>query len=116
MNGYIITLLVISFVGGIINSILPDGGLKKYVKYIISLVCVISLVSPLTSIALNAASIKDGVTSFIDEIIINTWIKAEMKSLLSEKNATAAKTIMQSMLRIILRAAFSGGITTSSLL
>lgn len=75
MNGYIITLLVISFVGGIINSILPDGGLKKYVKYIISLVCVISLVSPLTSIVLNAASIKDGVTSFIDEIIIKDKIE-----------------------------------------
>ena len=75
MNGYIITLLVISFVGGIINSILPNGGLKKYVKYIISLVCVISLVSPLSSIVLNASSIKDGVTSFVDKIIINDKVE-----------------------------------------
>lgn len=75
MNGYIITLLVISFVGGIINSILPCGGLKKYVKYIISLVCVISLVSPLTSIVLNSSSIKNSVYSFVDKIIINDKVE-----------------------------------------
>lgn len=75
MNGYFITLLVVSFVGGIINSILPSGGLKKYVKYIISLVCVITLVSPLTSIVLNATSIKDGIINFVDNTIIKDKIE-----------------------------------------
>ncbi len=76
MNGYISAILVSSVVGGIINSLVPEkNGIKKYVKFIVGLVCIVSLISPITKIAFNANNIKEGVQNFVDNIIVKDKIE-----------------------------------------
>ena len=83
MNGYVLTILVVSFIGGIFNTLIPDGSIKKYVKYVVSLVCVISLVSPITALVLNATNIKSNISNYFDKIIVDEKINATNSLILS---------------------------------
>ena len=94
MKGYIYTLLVISLVGGIINSFVDNfGSLKKYISYFLCLIMIICMLSPLTEVIGSASNLKDNIASFFDkitddealngtnEIIVNTGIDAVKKGI-----------------------------------
>ncbi len=101
MKVYIYSLLIVSLVGGIINSFVENfGSLKRYISYFLCLIMVICMISPLTDLIGNVSNLKDGITSFFDritdnevlngtnEIIINTGtdaIKKGIKNTLIEK-------------------------------
>ena len=71
MNKYINTILTVSIVGGIINSIAPGKLIiKKYVGYIVSLVCILCLISPLINILVNTNNIKEGIKNFTSSIFL----------------------------------------------
>ncbi len=89
MNGYIYTLLIVSVVGGLINSFISSfGSIKKYVSYFIGVLMVICLLSPVISIINNTSELKNNISSFFDkiasediinssnDIIINTGVDA----------------------------------------
>ncbi|MBQ7353008.1 MAG: stage III sporulation protein AF [Clostridia bacterium] len=68
MKIYFTTILTISLVGGIITSLLPEksNSLKKYVKYVIGLICAITLISPLTSVLGNITKLQSNINDFFD--------------------------------------------------
>lgn len=69
MNQYTITILTASVVGGIINSLVSSGSaLKKYVSYIVSLVCVVCLISPVGSLVGDIANIKTDINDYVEKI------------------------------------------------
>ncbi|MBQ8545907.1 MAG: stage III sporulation protein AF [Clostridia bacterium] len=69
MNTYTLTILTVSLVGGIINSLVAsNNGLKKYISYIVSLVCVVCLISPIGSLIGNIANIKSNINDYVEEV------------------------------------------------
>ncbi|MBQ4509548.1 MAG: stage III sporulation protein AF [Clostridia bacterium] len=87
-------MLVISLVGGIINSFVDNfGSLKKYISYFLCLIMVICMLSPLTEVIGSASNLKYNIASFFDritddealngtnEIIVNTGIDAVKKGI-----------------------------------
>lgn len=76
MNTYFNTILTVSLVGGIISSFVPErSGLKKYIGYIISLVIILCLVSPLTSILTSTIQFKESINNFLDKISVSEDIE-----------------------------------------
>ncbi len=57
MKGFVLTICAAAAVSTAVNGLLPDGGLKKYAGYIISLAMLISLMSPLKSVVSALPSI-----------------------------------------------------------
>lgn len=71
MKAYINTILTVSLVGGIINSLAPTkSGIKKYVNYIVCIVCILCLISPFTSFLSNTKKFKDTISSFVENIFV----------------------------------------------
>lgn len=50
INDYVYSILIISLVCGVINIFAPDGKLKKYIKYTVSLAVVLTLLLPFRNI------------------------------------------------------------------
>lgn len=76
MNSYINTILSVSVVGGIINSIAPTkSNFKKYISYIVGLVCVLCLISPLSTFILNTQGLKESINNFTNNIFIRDEIE-----------------------------------------
>ena len=72
IKSYLNTILTVSLVGGIINALAPNGsGIKKYVGYIISLACILTIISPLSSVVSTTSSLKESVSSFVDKIFVS---------------------------------------------
>lgn len=94
MNKYVYSLLIISLVGGIVNSLIDNfKDIKRYVNYFLSLIMVICMISPITSVLGNINTLKDSVSNFFNEltdnellngtneIIINTGTDAIIKGI-----------------------------------
>lgn len=94
MNKYISSILIISLVGGIVNSLLDNfKDTKKYVNYFLSLIMVICMISPIASLLGNLSTIKENFYNYFDEltnneslngnneIIINTGTEAIIKGI-----------------------------------
>ena len=89
MNTYISTIITVSVISGIISSVISsiNDGIKKQINYIIGLICVIVLLSPIISIVNNATEFKNSISNFFEsitteekindsnEIIVNTGIE-----------------------------------------
>lgn len=71
MELYFNSILTISVIGGIITCLLPQNskGLKKYVQYIVGLICTITLLSPLTSVIGNISGFKNNISDFFDNTL-----------------------------------------------
>ncbi len=95
---YILSLITISIAAGIINMIPPDGPLKKYIKYIISLSVAITLLLPLKDIVYTLPSlikIKAGETDneskyeiYRNAAVGNAVLEIEKKTAEAIKNKT----------------------------
>lgn len=77
MNKYSITILTVSVVGGIINSLVDSQSpLKKYISYLVSLVCVVSLIAPIGGIISNITDLKGNINEYFDKILVSEKIDA----------------------------------------
>jgi len=89
MNKYIYSLLIVSVVGGLINSFISSfGNIKKYVNYFIGILMVICILSPVIGVVNNISYFKNNISEFFNnivseeiinnsnEIIINTGTEA----------------------------------------
>lgn len=77
MNKYSITILTVSVVGGIINSLVDSQSpLKKYISYLVSLVCVVSLIAPIGGIISNITNLKGNINEYFDKILVSEKIDA----------------------------------------
>lgn len=59
IKDFILTLLSATAVTAIFNGIVPDGALKKYLKYLLALFILVVLISPLKGIILGIGDITD---------------------------------------------------------
>ena len=77
MKGYSLTILTVSVVGGIINSLIDSQSqLKKYINYVVSLVCIVCLIAPIGSLIGNIANFKGAINEYFDKIFISEKIDA----------------------------------------
>ncbi len=76
MNGYIYTILVVAIIGGIVNSIVSEsyGSLKKHINYVVGLICVISLIAPLSSLIKNSGELKESISGFFDNVVNEEYL------------------------------------------
>ena len=94
MNNYIYSLLIVSLIGGIINTFTDGmGSTKRYISYFLSLMMVICMASPIFSVIKSTEGIKDNINSFfneitdndkldgLNEIIVNTSTEAVIKGI-----------------------------------
>ena len=76
MKSYIYSLLIMSFIAGIINSYAENlNKTQKYINYFMSIIMIILMISPLTSIISNTEKIKENMNFIIEEITDNESIQ-----------------------------------------
>ena len=101
MTIFTFTIITASVVGGIINSLISQRSkLKKYVSFLVTIVCTLSLLQPITEILSSTAKLKESATEFFssitvqdkinvtNEIIVNTSkskIESGIKELVTDK-------------------------------
>lgn len=68
MNALFRSLLVLAVISGIINSLILQGTVKKYVNYFISLIMVLVLLSPLFEILSSFDNVKEYINDFFHSI------------------------------------------------
>ncbi len=94
MKSYVSTILISSLVGGIINSIIPQKSkLKKYVLFIVTLVCSLVLIQPISTILSSAKEIKDAASSFFNSISLQDQINSTNDIIISTSKDRIEKGI-----------------------
>ena len=70
MKGYIFTIIAVSVISGIISSMISGSktNIKKYLNFVSGLICAISLLSPIVSIAKNIDSFSNSIEEMINEL------------------------------------------------
>ena len=77
MKLFTVTIVAASVVGGIINSLISARSkLKKYVSFLVTLVCTLSLLQPITEILTSTSKLKETVTEFFTSVTIQDKISA----------------------------------------
>lgn len=73
MNSYILAIIAISIVGGFVSNLIPPKNirLKKYLNFIISLIFLTIMISPIKNVIDKASILKENVDSFISSISSN---------------------------------------------
>lgn len=75
MKNFAFTALTASLVGGIINSLVSKKSkVKKYVFFLVTIVCTLSLLQPLITVLSSASELKDAVSSFFEGVLIQDKI------------------------------------------
>ena len=75
MNKYVITIFISTFISGILLTLTPEGKIKKYVQYIISLVLIISIIAPISSLLLSVTDLKRDLQDYISDILVSEKIE-----------------------------------------
>ena len=75
MNKYVITIFISTFISGILLTLTPEGKIKKYVQYIISLVLIISIIAPTSSLLLSVTDLKRDLQDYISDILVSEKIE-----------------------------------------
>ena len=101
MNAYIISIVTVSLAGAIITSILPSGekSLKKYVNYVIGIITVAVILSPLSSLAGGISSVKENIKKFSDSIVSEEKISGTKEIIIN----TAEKNICDKIKRMVMQ-------------
>lgn len=105
MKIYFTTVLTISLIGGIITSLLPEksNSLKKYIKYVIGLICTITLISPLTSVLGNITTLQSNINDFFNSNFSQNAIDTSNKLILDtgiEKVSSGIKSVLINKFKI----------------
>ena len=67
MNEYIYTVVIVTTIGGILISLLPEKSskIKKQINFIVGLICTLVFISPIIGILSNSQAIKDNISSIV---------------------------------------------------
>ena len=68
MNEFLRSVLLLSVVSGIMNSLIINGTVKKYVNYLISLICVLIIISPVFNVLSSISKIEEYINNFTHSI------------------------------------------------
>lgn len=68
LGRFILSLFIISAATAAVNGVIPDGGTKKYVTYLISLALLVALLSPLKSVISSAPDYFLGEETTFDSV------------------------------------------------
>ncbi len=99
MNKYAISLIIISIVGGIINSLASHFTYtKKYINYFVSLVAVICLLAPVISIAKDTSLIKDKINSYFDSLRVEEIINNSNNVIITSSKEAIANGIKNELI------------------
>ena len=75
MKNFAFTILSASLVGGIINSLVSQKSkVKKYVLFLVTIVCTLSMLQPLITVLSSAADLKSTVASFFEDFFVQDKI------------------------------------------
>lgn len=82
MKQYILTILIVSIVGGMLSSLVSNKNeqIKKQINFLIGLICALVLLSPLVDIVNNTSKIENKIESFTSQFdsTPNTNIKQDI--------------------------------------
>ena len=94
MKSYIYSLLIMSFIAGIINSYAENlKKTQKYINYFMSIIMIILMISPLTSIISNTEKIKENLNFIIEEITDNESIQGTNEIIINSGKEAIIKGI-----------------------
>lgn len=94
MKSYIYSLLIMSFIAGIINSYAENlNKTQKYINYFMSIIMIILMISPLTSIISNTEKIKENLNFIIEEITDNESIQGTNEIIINSGKEAIIKGI-----------------------
>ena len=73
MNGYVISIIIVSIVGGIASSLISmtDNRFKKQLSFIISLIYIIVLIAPVKNAINNIKLFSENIDTFISSLNTN---------------------------------------------
>ena len=84
MKLFTITIITASVVGGIVNSLVCDHSkLKKYVSFLVTIVCTLSLCQPIIEILTSGAKLKDAATEYFESITLQDKINVSNDIIIS---------------------------------
>ncbi len=99
MKTYLITILTVSVVGGIINSLIDSSSkIKKYINYLISLICVVCLVAPIGNVIGNISSIKAEINEYFEKVFVSEKIDASNDLIINTSKEKICDGIKNSVL------------------
>lgn len=100
MKSYIITIITVSVISGIISAMLPEGNnsVKKQLNFITGLICAIALLTPVVTIAKNAAVISNNVEDFVSSFDVNSNISEGNKIIIESGTEQIAKGVKEALL------------------
>ena len=84
MRDYFFTILVTSLIGGLVCS-LSDTKFEKPIKYVVSLVCIVLILSPIYSVFSGETELEVSLPEVsIDEGLASDWILTETENMLKK--------------------------------
>ena len=84
MRDYFFTILVTSLIGGLVCS-LSDTKFEKPIKYVVSLVCIVLILSPISSVFSGGTELEVSLPEVsIDESLASDWIVTETENMLKK--------------------------------
>lgn len=89
MRDFFLTLLITSLIGGIICA-LSDTKFEKPIKYLVSLICIVLILSPISSVFSGGDSFEVSLPEVsVDEEFIGDWIMTETENMLKKSVSEA---------------------------
>ncbi len=99
MKTYICSLLIVSLIGGIINSYTENlGKTRKYISFFLSIVMIIIMISPIISIIKDTENMKEGFSSIINEITNNESIQGTNEIIINTGKDAIIKGIKNTLI------------------
>lgn len=94
MKSFAFTVLTASLVGGIINSLVSKKSkVKKYVLFLVTIVCTLSLLQPLIAVLTSVSELKSTVSSFFEGVFIQDKIDSTNDIIIGTSKARIEKGI-----------------------
>lgn len=99
MNNYLYSLLIVSLIGGIVNSLVDScKNLKHYINYYLSLVMVICMISPVMAVFNNISEYKENISNFVENIIDNDSLNGTNEIIINTGTDVIIKGIKNSLI------------------
>lgn len=99
MKTYISSLLIASLIGGIINSYAENlGKTRKYISYFLSIIMLIIMISPITSVIKDTEKMKESFSSIINEITNNESIQGTNEIIINTGKDAIIKGIKNTLI------------------
>ena len=84
MRDYFFTILITSLIGGLVCSF-SDTKFEKPIKYVVSLICIVLILSPVSSVFSGEAELEVSLPEVsIDDSLASDWILTETENMLKK--------------------------------